>query len=382
MNSEQITRVYAGIPAINNWLYHQLRFLVGDPTALIQFPDGHRLFILRDIEMHRAEQHARADSIHCPADFAPAGGLSGDRETATAQSLAECLCQKGIREVVSDRTLPLLFAHEMQARGIQVVCDGSLGVMERRSKDSQEVDWLRHAQSVTEGAIELACRMIGRAEVQGEQLMHEGEPLTSERVRQEVDVWLLGRGFDNVPSIVAGGAQGFDCHDLGSGPLKTGQPVIVDIFPRDRSSRYNGDCTRTVVHGQVPDEVKRMHAAVVEAKAAATDACKAGATGEQVHAATAQVINAHGYEMGLPKGEAPDDFCGMVHGTGHGIGLEVHEPPLLDQGGPELLVGDALTIEPGLYSKRLGGIRIEDMVVVTADGCLNLNQLPEGLTWD
>jgi Xaa-Pro aminopeptidase len=377
----QIPHVYAGIPATNNWLYHQLRFLVGDPTALIQLPGGQRLLILRDIEMQRAKQHARVDKVHCPADFAPADGLSGDRETATAQAVAECLVRQQLTRVVSDRTLPLLFAHEMQARGIEVVCDGDLGVLERRSKDQQEVAWLRHAQQITEGAIELACRMIGTAKIEGMKLMHEGQPLTSERVRQAIDVWLLEQGFDNVPSIVAGGPQGFDCHDLGSGQLYTGQPVIVDIFPRDRSSRYHGDCTRTVVHGDVPEEIYKMHAAVVAAKAAATAACRAGATGEQVHAAAAQVILEHGYQMGMPSEDAPPEFCGMVHGTGHGIGLDVHEPPLLDQGGPELVIGDAVTIEPGLYSKKHGGIRIEDMVIVTEQGCENLNSLPAGLLW-
>ncbi len=327
------------------------------------------------------KQHAKVDEVYCPADFSPPEGLSGDRETATAQAVAECLLRHKIGHVVSDRTLPLLFAHEMQTRGIEVQCDGDLGVMERRSKDPQEVDWLREAQRVTEGAMEMACRMIGSAEVDGTKLMYEGQPLTSERVRQSIDIWLLGQEFDNVPSIVAGGPQGFDCHDLGSGQLHTGQPVIVDIFPRSRRSRYNGDCTRTVVHGDIPEEVAKMHEAVVEAKAAATSTCRAGATGEEVHAATAQKILELGYQMGLPTVDAPGDFCGMVHGTGHGIGLEVHEPPLLDQGGPVLVEGDALTIEPGLYSKQLGGIRIEDMVIVTDSGCTNLNQLPEGLSW-
>lgn len=378
MNS---AKVYAGIPATNNWLYHQLRFSVGDPAAFIVLPDGQRLLIVRDIELARARQQASADEVRCPADFSPEGGLSGDRETATAQSVAECLVRHDIQRAVSDRTLPLLFAHEMQLRGIEVVCDCDLGVLDRRSKDPQEIAWLQEAQRVTEGAIEMACRMVARAGVDGTQLVHDGQPLTSERVRQAIDVWLLSRGFDNVPSIVAGGADGFDCHNLGQGVLHTGQPIIIDIFPRDRSSRYHGDCTRTVVHGQVPDEVARMHAAVVAAKAAATAACRAGVTGEQVHQAAVEIILQHGYAMGLPAADAPRDFCGMVHGTGHGIGLDLHEPPLLDQGGPPLVAGDALTIEPGLYHRRLGGIRIEDMVIVTDTGCENLNHLPEGLSW-
>ena len=100
-----------------------------------------------------------------------------------------------------------------------------------------------------------------------------------------------------------------------------------------------------------------------------------------VHEAAIGVIREGGYAVGLPTENDPPEYCGMVHGTGHGIGLEVHEPPLLDFGGPELMVGDALTIEPGLYSGPIGGIRVEDMVIVRADGCDNLNQLPTGLDW-
>jgi Xaa-Pro aminopeptidase len=124
-----------------------------------------------------------------------------------------------------------------------------------------------------------------------------------------------------------------------------------------------------------------MRAAVAAAKAAGIAAVRAGATGQQVHEATIGVIKGHGYAVGLPGDDAPDTYCAMVHGTGHGVGLEVHEPPLLDFGGPELIVGDALTVEPGLYSKATGGVRLEDLVVTTSDGCINLNRLPEELSW-
>ena len=180
---------------------------------------------------------------------------------------------------------------------------------------------------------------------------------------------------------MACGPIGADCHHRGEGELKTGQPIIIDIFPHIRSTGYNGDCTRTIVHGHIPDEVAKMHAAVLEAKQAAEAVCKAGATGEDVHLAAIGVIKKHGYNAGLPADDAPDSFCSMVHGTGHGIGLEVHEPPLLDMKGPELVVGDVLTIEPGLYCKAIGGLRIEDMVAVTEDGCENFNALPTGLQW-
>ncbi len=191
----------------------------------------------------------------------------------------------------------------------------------------------------------------------------------------------MDKGYTNPGSIVAGGPIGADCHHIGSGLLRTGQGVIIDIFPQNRTTLYYGDCTRSVVHGTVSAELARMHAAVVAAKAAGIAAARPGVTGEAVHEATIAVIRQHGYATSLPTDAEPDSYCAMVHGTGHGIGLEVHEPPLLDRGGPELIDGDVVTVEPGLYCRALGGIRVEDMVVVTADGCRNLNRLPEGLDW-
>ena len=378
--------VMAGIPELNAALYRRLRFSVGDPAALVEIPQSdsskESTLILRDIEMHRARQHARVDQVACPADFSPESGLSGDRETATAQSVAECLRRAGVKEVFADRSLPLIYADIIRQAGINVVCDAEMGILDRRAKDEQEIAWLREAQNATEDAMEMACRLICAADVRADGvLLHETRPLTSERLRAIVDHWLLERGYTNPPAIIAGGPTGADCHNIGSGELRTGLPVIVDIFPRNRATHYNGDCTRTAVNGEISDTLRQMHAAVVKAKVAATTATRPGATGEQVHLATKQSILASGYNMGLPGPDDPDSFCTMSHGSGHGIGLDVHEPPLLDMKGPPLVVGDALTIEPGLYRRDLGGVRVEDMVIVTADGCENLNKLPGELAW-
>jgi Xaa-Pro aminopeptidase len=384
-NDEAI--VMAGVPATNMLLFHRIRFRVGDPVALMEWGAGSgaraRTLILRDIEMDRARAHARADAFACPRDFEPAGGLSGDRETATAQALAECLRRAGARKAVSDRTFPAIFAHHLMLAGISLRCEPSLFITDRRAKDEAEIAAMRASQAMTERAIELACRMIARASAGADgTLSHAGATLTSERVRGEIDAFLARAGFDNPRSIVAGGPQGGDCHHDGTGPLRTGEPVIIDIFPRSKATGYWGDSTRCVVHGTVPPEVARMHATVIRAKAAATAAVRAGVTGETVHAATRAVIEAAGFGMGLPPAGAPPEWCGMVHGTGHGLGLDVHEPPLLDRGGPELVTGDVITIEPGLYSHAIGGIRIEDAVTVTPHGAVNLGTgLSEGLDW-
>ena len=378
--------IMAGVPQANAALVHRIRFSVVDQVVYLQVPTenaGTRsILILRDIEMERARENARVDEVACPADFAPESGLSGDRETATAQAAAECLRRAGVRRAIGDRTLPLIFAEFLRRAGIELECGLELGVADRRSKDDQEIAWIRQAQGVTEAAMEMACRLIANAEAGPDGvLLDDGRPLTSERVRAAMDHWLIDRGYTNPPSIVAGGPRGADCHDYGQGPLGTGQPVIVDIFPRNRQTLYNGDCTRTVVHGRVPDEIARMHAAVHKAKAAATAAVRAGVTGEAVHQATTEAVRREGYAVGLPDEDAPDSYCAITHGTGHGVGLDVHEPPLLDLKGPELVAGDVVTIEPGLYRRDLGGVRVEDMVVVTDEGCENLNRLHEGLDW-
>jgi len=377
----------AGIPALNAGLYRRIRFLVGDPVAFIEVTEGNgpmvSTLILRDIEMQRARASANADRISCPAEFAPDAGLSGDRETATAQSAAEFVRIAGCKEVVVDRSLPMIYAEMLNRAGIVVKCDTEWGLIERRQKDDSEIAAIRYAQQQTEHVMRVACQTIAGAQVGPDNiLMLDGTPLTSERMQSKIDVWLLERGFSNPLSIVAGGPIGADCHDHGHGPLRSMEPIIVDIFPRDKKSLYNGDCTRTVVHGAISDKIAAMHAAVAKAKAAATAAVRAGVTGQSVHEATSRSIESSGYKMGFAPEGASDDFTSMTHGTGHGLGLEVHEPPLLAAGGPELLIGDIVTIEPGLYCKAIGGIRLEDMVVVTQDGCTNLNALPEGLNWE
>jgi Xaa-Pro aminopeptidase len=382
MMSKTTARVMAGNPQTNKSLYRAIRFMVHDAAIAIDLPDGSRTLILREIEMDRAKKHARADRVYGYSDFAPVGGLSGDRDTGAAQATTECLLRNGITRVIADRTLPLLYVDAIQGAGITVELDSEMGVLDRRVKDGEELSHLRSAQQVTEEVMRMACETVANSKANSEGVLcFKESPLTSEQLRTMIDTFLLERNFFNPPCIVAGGSDGGDCHELGSGNLYTEQPVIIDIFPLDKKTMYNGDCTRTVVHGDIPEEVARMHAAVAQAKRAATKTVKAGISGETVHLETVRVLTEHGYREGLPKENDPPTFCSMPHGTGHGIGLDVHEPPLLDRNGAVLLAGDVITIEPGLYCHALGGVRIEDMVVVNEHGCENFNALPEGLTW-
>ena len=381
--SQRVT-IRAGVPSISKSVFHRIRFAAHDPAVCIDFagPPAKSILIIRDVELQRARNIARADRCYVPKDFTPPGGLSGDREIATAQAAVECLRRHAVGRAVGDRSLPLLYVSLAREAGIEIELDADLGVVERRQKDQQEVANLKHAQQATESAIRMACERIARANARPDGVLErDGQTLTSDVIRRWIDLHLMDLGFTNEDSIVACGPIGADCHHPGEGEIRTGQPVIIDVFPQDKQTLYHGDCTRMVVHGQVPEIVARMHTMVVEAKQVAERATHAGTTGDAVHRATVDVLKRHGVHIGFPPAGAPDDLIFLPHGTGHGIGLDLKEPPLLDFNGVELLPGDCVTIEPAVYCKRVGGVRIEDMYIVRDGGADNLNNLPEGLAW-
>ncbi len=237
MSKLKSATLLAGIPSENPAFFHRVRFAVGDPAAWIAFEeDGleRTEFIVRDIEKDRAIKQVNVDRVSCPADYAPAEGLSGDRATATAQAVAECARRAGVQSVTTDRTLPFIFAWHLQQAGLAVVYSADLGVLDRRVKDAQELDWLQAAQTATEAAMLMACQTVARATAkQDGTLEYQAAILTSERLRKMISVFLLDLGYSTPhDSIVASLPQSADCHERGSGPLRTGESVIIDIFPQ------------------------------------------------------------------------------------------------------------------------------------------------------
>jgi Xaa-Pro aminopeptidase len=374
----------AGVPALSKTLYHRLNLLAYDPAVCIDLlgSPAKRIVIVRDVELSNAKKSIKNAEIYVPADFAPTGGLSGDREIATAQSAVECLRRLNVFHVLSDRSLPFLYVHLAQMAGITIRLDPELGIRERRRKSKQEVSYIRTCQHGTESAIRLACQTISRAVANRQGvLQHEGEDLTAEVIKRLINLELMKHGLIGHDCIVAPGPIGADCHHPGKGPIRTGEPVIVDVFPISQTTLYHGDCTRTVVHGQIPEPVRQMHQIVCQAKQSAERTTRSGVSGHEVHQATVSVMQTHRVHIGFPPPDAPADLWFLPHGTGHGIGLDLKEPPLLDFNGVPLVTGDCVTIEPAIYCHTIGGVRIEDMYIVHENGVENLNTLHDGLTW-
>ena len=351
--------------------YYLSGFDAPDPFVTLYDGSVHLLF-LRSLEYGRAKREARAATVRRGSEFD-----FGDRidefgpEEARNRVIADFLGEHGVSTVATPPRFPLATADGLREQGVTVRADSDGTVTEVRArKTDEEIDNIRTAQQANEAAMARAEELIAGATVRDDgTLGHDGEGLTSERVREAIEVTLLRHGCALDETIVACGADAADPHDRGSGPLTACDPIIIDIFPQDKATKYHADMTRTFCRGNPDETVETWYALTDKARRAALEAVEPGATGEGVHDAACDVYEG----AGLPTLRSdPTTETGFIHSTGHGIGLDVHENPSVGSGGAELQPGHVITIEPGLYDPDVGGIRIEDLVVVTEDGYENL----------
>ncbi|GGN90209.1 M24 family metallopeptidase [Haloarcula pellucida] len=358
--------------------YYLSGFDAPDPFITLYDGETHLLFP-RSLEFGRAKRESRAESVQRYVDFDHAELVDEyGPEEAVSYVLAAFLSSYDVDSVAVPPRFPLKTADGLRARGVSVTADTDGVVTEiRATKTDEEVDHVRAAQRANEAAMAAAEDLLADATVDDDgTLTHDGETLTSERVKEEIEVTLLRHGCSLDETIVACGADAADPHDRGSGPLTADEPIIVDIFPQDKSTKYHADMTRTVCKGTPSDTVEEWYDLTERAMDAAFDALEPGATGEDVHAAVCDVYE----DAGHPTLRSDDRTeTGFIHSTGHGVGLDVHELPRLSPNGGDLEPGHVVTIEPGLYDPEVGGIRIEDIAVVTEDGYENLTEYEKRL---
>jgi Xaa-Pro aminopeptidase len=286
----------------------------------------------------------------------------------------------GVTEAVVPATFPLQAADHLRAGGIDVSVDREFFDERRRVKNGFELEGIRRAQRATEQAMRAVKETLARAQRSNGNLTVDGQVLTSDLLKSIVGEVFNAHNCASDEMIISHGAQSAIGHHSGSGPILEGEPVVVDLYPRDRESGCYADMTRTFVVGDVPDEIREYHRLTLEALQQAIAATRAGADGRALHLATCDVYEAAGYpttrtkEPGMPLEE------GFYHGLGHGVGLEVHEAPSLGFASIDTLVaGDVVTVEPGLYKPGLGGVRLEDLLYVTDGGNENLTDFPYDL---
>ncbi len=209
----------------------------------------------------------------------------------------------------------------------------------------------------------------------------DGKPLTSEWLKRRIGQVFTEHDMIADEFIVSHGPQSAIGHEMGSGQIRADEPIVIDLWPRDRETSCYADMTRTYVVGEPPAALVEFHRLVHQALEDAIAAIKPGVPGRDVFVGTCEFFQQHGYRTALSKepGEVLED--GFNHGLGHGVGLEVHEEPGMGFASRDPLeAGDVVTVEPGLYSPGFGGCRLEDLVLVTADGAENLTDYPYDLT--
>lgn len=363
-------------------LRHELPLPIGDPFLYAE-AGGVRHVVIPSMEEPRVAELAGPLSIHLNEEFGIDELLAstGNRDTAVLEVYARAVRALGIRAATVPATFPLELADRLRADGVQLMVDRAFFAARRRVKSEAELAGIRRAQAGTDAAMDAARAMLRAAEPDATGALRlDGAPLTCERIRARVYEIFAEHALAADALIVSHGAQTAVGHDEGSGQIHLDEPVLLDLFPRDRASGCFTDMTRTWVKGTPAPELAEWHALCVDALRRAIASARPGVTGKSLFFATCEQFEAHGHATQRTKQPGVALDHGFYHSLGHGVGLEVHEEPGLGRtGGDPLVAGDVLAIEPGLYRPGFGGLRVEDTILVTADGGVPFTTYPYDL---
>ena len=336
--------------------------------------NGKRTIVLNDLEIDRGRKSATVDEVVAYSEIAGRISTSARSRPRFGEVAARFLKGKKVRSTLVPSSFPLGLANELGKAGVRLIPQEGLFWKEREFKTGGELRLLRHALEITEQGMARGMEVLKASKIGAKkQLFWSGRALTSEILRAEIDSAVLRAGGLPANTIVAGGSQGCDPHERGSGPLRADSLIIIDIFPRDAKSGYYGDLTRTVVRGRASDAQRRMWETVREGQLRALKAMKPGADGMAIHESVKDYFKQSGYPTEQKKGR----WTGFFHGTGHGLGLEIHEEPRF--AATVFKPGQVITVEPGLYYPHLGGVRIEDVATITKTGVRLLSGFPKVL---
>jgi Xaa-Pro aminopeptidase len=348
-----------------------------ESALYIRFAPGDDLIVAGSLEIDRARAESRAGR---KLSLAEAGYEELGPYKSAAAMAAKLLRERGQDQARVSARLQAGYLEAMRAEGVEVEIDHTLFEAERMRKTPAEANHIRAAQQAAEAALTEIVRLLSQAQVRDGMLWTDGRPMTSEWLVARGSLVLGEMGFACPDMIVAGSPENAMPHYRGEGQIRASAPVVIDIFPTGRTSHYHGDLTRTVVVGDVPDEIRRMHAATLQALDAAIETIQARVPASDVHHTVCQVLVDRGYGTTTAGYEGQDGGPKMNHTTGHGVGLDVHEPPGLRGPNHEPLEdGNVVTVEPGLYLMGLGGVRIEDTGMVTASGFDNFTSITRSL---
>lgn len=353
-------------------LYYATRFIAPDPFIFTEI-GGRKILVMSELEVDRARSEADVDEVISTSKIVKKLKNRGVPKISTAEIVRFIFEERGVKKVLVPYDFPIVYADALRAHGYAIRSKRDPFYEKRMIKTPAEIKAIEESLKCTEQAIGKAVEVLKQAKIKSRCLIHKGKRLTSETIKQIINVSLMESGCIAAHTIVSSGKQCVDPHNQGSGPLLAHQSIIMDVFPHSSKSRYFADTTRTFVRGKASEKLKKMYRAVREGQEIAFRHIRDGANGRKIHEAIVRRFE----ELGFKTGEMGGRMQGFFHGTGHGVGLDIHEPPRISAADDTLKTGEVVTVEPGLYYSDAGGVRIEDMVVVTKTGCHNLSKLPK-----
>lgn len=334
---------------------------VPDPFIFVRKADTVHL-VLSDLEFDRATRTCPTAVIHSFTALRQKAIQLGIESPSLGHLAHLLLKQLRLNRVQVPPNFPLHEANILQSAPSPVTLSVATPFPERTIKSATEITKIKRILQITEQGLDAGIALISKAKITSSgRLEYRQKPLTSEAVRGAIHAVISSHGGLPANTIVAGGNQGCDPHERGHGPLRAHQPIIIDVFPRSETTGYFGDITRTVVRGRASEAVKKIYHAVGQAQEVGMKRIRHGESGSAIHSAVENVFESLGFETGSHKGRRQ----GFFHGTGHGLGLDIHESPGIGKTSTNTLqAGNVVTVEPGLYYPGIGGVRLEDVVVV------------------
>ncbi len=353
-------------------LYYATKFIAPDPFVFLR--TGEKKYILvSDLEIDRAQKEACVHSVFSTSRLAAEYKRKHKKACSFIELVLYFLEKLRIKSVLVPGNFPVQYYAPLRHAGLRIQYKNGVFFEKRLIKNRGEIAAITQALRATQKAAEEAIRVLKRSVIRKSKLYFRGKILTSETLKKVIHRTLLENGCAGEHTIVSCGAQSMDPHHRGSGSLFAHQPIIMDIFPRSETTLYYADFTRTVVRGKASPKLKKMYVAVKEGQEIAFKMIRGGIATKKVH----EAIRARFTQLGFNTGVKDGRMQGFFHSTGHGIGLELHEPPRISVGSDVLKAGQVVTVEPGLYYKGVGGVRLEDVVVITKTGCKNLTRFPK-----
>lgn len=352
-------------------MFYATGILIPDDFIYLE-KNGRKIIYVSDLEFNRAKKTATVDEVVNISAF-----KKRDNRNTFSDILKSIFREHKIKKVLVPGDFKMKYAELLVKNKIKIEVKPGLFFEERNKKSKKEIEWIAAVQRINEKAMSKAVALIKKSKIRKDKkLEFQGKNLTSEFIKKIIDIEFLENNCISEYNIVSCGEYSADPHEPGKGYLIANQPIVIDIFPRSRENRYFSDMTRTVVRGKASPAIKKIYETVLAGQKLALDNIKAGVKGKYIHNLVQNYFTGHGY----PAGEKDGKVQGFIHGTGHGVGLDIHEAPNLSAESETILeAGNIVTVEPGLYYPGIGGVRIEDIVVVAKEGCKNLTKFPKNL---